>query len=541
MPKFEYRGVTTQGIQQSGQVEAPDERTAVAGLAAQGVTAFEMVATKDPIRIEDVWARRRRVPQAEIVVFTRQLATLVDSGVSVLNGLAILEEQVGNLRLREILQRVIDSVESGENFSDSLEKEPSAFSPLYIAMVRAGESSGSLHETLTELAVQLEREEKLRKQIKSATRYPMVVAVVATLVAVLLLTFVVPQFAGLFASLGGGLPGPTMFVLQLSQTLVPPDQMLIPLMPLFFLLALAASVAIGVGVYRLLEVRSLTAMLIALGLTVVSWAALFCVQYEPAWLLLNSTLLKIPGYASFAVFAYDNEMPSAVISAATGVAVIVRLVLLIGVAMLIRWSFNALKSTPDGRRAWDRFKLNAPMRVGPVVQKVVAARFTRTFSTLTAAGVPVLTAFEIVKGTANNVLVEEAAEAARQQVARGSTIAAPLAEANVFPPLVTHMINVGEKTGALDQMLLKTAQYYEEEVDLAMKSLTSIIEPIMVVIVGVVIGGLVVCLYLPLFKIFDLLSAASGAMVVPAGLPERMFAPGRRLARRLGDMLRRRG
>lgn len=513
MPKFEYRGVTAQGIQQTGQVEAPDQQTAVDGLRAQGVTTVEITPIKEPLRVEDIWARNRKVPSAEVVVFTRQLATLVDAGVSVLNALVILEEQVNNLRLREILQRVIDSVESGQSMSEAISQEPAAFSELYVAMVRAGESSGALHETLNELATQLERDAKVRKQAKAATRYPMVVGIVAGIVAVMLLTFVVPKFQSLFAGLGGDLPGPTKFLIQISEALVPPDDKLIPTMPLLFVLAAVVAVLAGIGCYRLLELAALPAVLIASGLLVISWVLLFMIQFEPSVLLLNGTLLKVPGFSNFVLFAYEFDFPSAFVEATPIIGVVVRITLLIGLALLIRAGFRAMKSTPEGRRAWDRFKLNAPMKVGPVVQKLVAARFTRTLSTLTRAGVPVLTAFEIVKGTANNVLVEEAAERARQEVSRGSTIAAPLAEANVFPPLVAHMINVGERTGALDQMLLKTAQYYEDEVDLAMKSLTSIIEPIMIVLVGVVIGGMVICLYLPLFKIFDLLSASTGMLV----------------------------
>lgn len=539
MPRFEYRGVTTQGTQQSGQVEAPDEQAAVQGLAAQGVTPFEITPIKEAVKVEDLLARRRRVPTGELTVFTRQLATLVDSGVSVLNALVILEEQILNVRLRETLQRVIDEVEGGLSLSEAMAREPAAFSQLYIAMVRAGESSGSLHQTLSELASQLEREEKLRKQIKSAMRYPIVVAGVAGLVAVMLLTFVVPQFEALFATLGGDLPGPTQVVLQISQALVPPDGKLLPVMPLLFVAATVVAILAGVGLYRLLELRPSTAAMTTGGLVGLLWAILYTLQFEPSWLLLNSILLKIPGFADYAILAYGFDFPSAFIEVPTMVAVVGRLALLVGFVLLARNGISMLKATPQGRRAWDRFKLNAPMKIGPVVQKVVAARFTRTLSTLTSSGVPILTAFEIVKGTANNVLVEEAAESARQQVARGSTIAEPLAEANVLPSLVTHMINVGEKTGALDQMLLKTAQYYEDEVEISMKNLTSIIEPIMIVLVGVIIGGLVVTLYLPLFRIFDLLSASSGALVVPALLPAHARAWSRARICRLRNHLRR--
>ena len=294
-------------------------------------------------------------------------------------------------------------IEAGLPLSDALERHPKIFNPLYVAMTRAGETGGVLEESLLRVADQLEKEESLRRQVKSAMAYPIVILVFAMAVMLGMVAFIVPVFAGVFDELGSGaeLPAMTKFVMGISNAVT--------------------------GYWYLLILGTIGA-----------------------------------------VFAF------------------------------MKW-----KKTPTGRGLWQRFLLRVPFKIGEIVQKVALARWSRTFSALMGAGVPLLQAIEITKQTAGNIVVEEAMDAVTVSVKAGGTIAAPLMDSPVFPAMVGHMIGVGEETGALTTMLTKIADFYEDQVAASVKALTSILEPVMIVFVGGIVGFIVISMYLPLFSVYD--------------------------------------
>lgn len=507
MALFAYKGAREDGSRATGRVEAAGQPEAIAQLQAAGITASKIVPVKEPIKIEDLLARKRKVPMDQLVLFTRQLATLVDSGVAILQGLNILDAQIENVRFKAIIREVVDAVESGQALADALRAHPDTFSRLYVAMIEAGESSGTLDESLRQLAKQLENENRMRKQVKAAMRYPTIVLGVAVMVLVLLLVFVVPRFRSLFSALGGDLPLPTKVVISLSEVFVPGDGKLFPLIPALGTLIFCASIGALLLSFRFLKVPPALAVLIAVATGAVLGGFLYLVQFEPAW-LPGSVLVSIPGGIQMITFFYDFDLPTAFINAPQGIGILARLFFAYLVFRVLKMLWRRFVKSPEGRRAWDGFRLRAPLKIGPMVQKVSMARFTRTLATLTSSGVPILTAFDIVRETAGNVLIEEASAAARERVAVGSSIHGALEASPAFPPLVTQMVAVGEETGALDEMLMKSAEYYEEEVDIAMKNIASLIEPIMVIFIGLVVGSIVVALYLPIFSIFSLLQAS---------------------------------
>jgi type IV pilus assembly protein PilC len=292
-------------------------------------------------------------------------------------------------------------VEAGLPLSDSLARHPKIFSPLYIAMVRSGETGGMLESALMRTADQLEKEDALRRQVRAAMIYPAVVVSFAIIVLIALVAFIVPVFAKVFKDFGGKLPGLTQFTVGLSDFVT------------------------------------------------------------GRWYLI--------------------------------------IVIVAGMV----WAFISWKKSKWGRAQWDRFRLRIPMRIGEVVQKIALARWSRTLSALTNAGVPILQAIEVTGQTAGNKVVEDAMDSVRDSVKRGGTIAAPLKEVSVFPSMVVHMVGVGEETGALDTMLNKIADFYEDEVNAAIKALTSILEPVMIIIIGAIVGFIVISMYLPLFKVYD--------------------------------------
>jgi type IV pilus assembly protein PilC len=298
---------------------------------------------------------------------------------------------------------VRSDVESGVVLSRALARHPKVFNRLFVAMVEAGESSGTLDTVLDRIAMQIEKETAIKRRVKSAMVYPVVVLCFASLVLVFMLLFIVPVFVKVFASLGGQLPTPTRIVMGASN---------------------------GLRAY---------------------WFIIF-----PA----------------------------------------------IGLAF---WAIRRFKNTEAGRQRWDRIKLKLPMKVGDVVQKIALARFSRTLSTLTSAGVDIITALEITGATAGNYVIEEALVHARERVHEGIPISGPLADDPVFPPMVSQMVKIGEETGELDKMLGKIADFYEDEVDASIASLTSIIEPILMIGVGVMVGTIVISMYLPMFKLLTLI------------------------------------
>jgi type IV pilus assembly protein PilC len=326
---------------------------------------------------------------------------MVTSGMAILRALYVLESQTKSKLLQETLLAVRRDVEAGLLLSDALERHPKVFSPLYVSMVRAGETGGVLEESLLRTADQLEKDAALRRQIRAAMIYPTLVISFAMIVLLALVAFLIPVFEGVFKQFPGKLPALTQVMVSFSHLLT------------------------------------------------------------HGWYLLIAFV----------------------------VGTIVGLI--------------SLKRSAWGRPRWDAFKLRIPMKIGDVVQKVSIARWSRTFSALVSAGVPIIQAIEITGKTAGNAVVERAMEDVISSVKSGGTIADPLRKAPVFPTMVSQMIGVGEETGALDAMLSKIADFYDEEVATAVKALTSILEPVMIILVGGIVGVIVVSMYLPLFSVYN--------------------------------------
>jgi type IV pilus assembly protein PilC len=326
---------------------------------------------------------------------------MVNSGMTILRALYVLEAQTENDKLVEAISLVRKDVEAGLPLSDALERHPKVFNQLFVAMTRAGETGGVLDSALMRVADQLEAADSLRRQVKAAMAYPMVVMVFAFSVLIALVVFLVPVFVGTFKQFGGDLPTITKFTVGLSNA--------------------------------------------------------------------------ITGYwYAFIIGGFGAS-----------------------------WGFKKWKATDGGRKMWDTFKLRIPMKIGDIVQKIALARWSRTLSALVSAGVPLMSALEITGQTAGNWCVEKAMADVIDSVRQGGTIAEPLKNAPVFPGMVSHMIGVGEETGAMDTMLSKIADFYEDQVGAAVKQLASILEPVMIVLVGGMVGFIVVSMYMPLFKVYD--------------------------------------
>jgi len=399
---FTYTAKKERGALFSGEAMGDSKAAVVADLRRKGLTVVSLEQKRGMPDLKTLLENGKRISVRDKAVFARQFATMINSGLAVLRGLYVLEEQTENTRLKKIIKAVRDDVEAGSPVSDAMAKHPAAFDRLYVAMVRAGEASGALDQTLIRLATQLEKQDSLRRSIKSAMTYPILIACFAIMVMIGMLLFIIPIFANMYKDLGGQLPGLTRMMMGVSN------------------------------------------------------------------------MLK--GYW-FIIFP---------------------------VIFLMMWALVRLKNTEQGRRAWDRFKLSLPMKLGPIIQKIAVARFSRTFATLIGSGVPILQAIDITGKTSGNTVIEEAMLDVKESVRCGEPIAKPLMRMSVFPPMVTHMISIGEETGALDSMLNKIADFYEDEVDAAVKSLTSIIEPIMMMFVGGLVGLIVISMYLPMFNIMNL-------------------------------------
>jgi type IV pilus assembly protein PilC len=399
---FTYRARTRQGEILEDQVEGTDQMAVASSLRQQGLLVIDV--KEESLAQKDILEPFKRVKPSDIVVFTRQFATMINAGLPIVRALYVLSEQTENQKLKEVVVRVRKDVEAGLALSEALAKHPKVFSRLYVEMVRAGEIGGILDGVLLRIASQLEDDQELRRKVKSAMTYPTIVLILAILAASFMLIFIVPIFARMFEDLGGTLPLPTRIAMGLSN-------------------------------------------------------------------LLTSI---------FGVFVY---------AAMIG-----------GVFLFLRW-----KNTEQGRRIWGRVVLRIPFKIGDVVQKVSLARFARTLGTLSAAGVPILQAIEITATSSGNWVVENALLKGRDAIREGIPIHKPLEDESVFPPMVTRMIAVGEETGDLDGMLTKIAEFYESEVDATVKALTSIIEPLMIVVVGGIVGGIIIAMYLPMFRIFELI------------------------------------
>jgi type IV pilus assembly protein PilC len=399
MATYVFKAMDLTGAKASGEVEATSKQAVSDQLKQRGLIVLDIAdkhASKE-IKLDFL----QRIKATDLTIMTRQLSTMVSSGMTILRALYVLESQTECKPLAETIVKVRKDVEAGLPLSDAMERHPKVFSALFVAMTRAGETGGVLEESLDRVADQLEKDDSLRRQIKSAMVYPIVVMSFAFIVLIALVTFLVPVFVGTFKTFGGDLPTITKFTVFLSNT--------------------------------------------------------------------------IKGYW----FVW------------------------IGAAFGCTTLFRKWKSSYRGRGQWDAFRLRVPMQIGDIVQKVALARWSRTLSALVSAGVPLLAALDITAKTAGNRVVEKAMADVIENVKRGGTIADPLKESPVFPGMVTQMVSVGEETGALDGMLSKIADFYEDQVAAAVKSLTSILEPVMLVAVGGIVGFIVISMYLPLFKVYD--------------------------------------
>jgi type IV pilus assembly protein PilC len=399
MATYVFRAIDLAGAPAKGEVEADDKQSVADQLKARGLIVVEIAQKGGSAEIQLPWSNR--VKPSDLTVMTRQLATMISSGMTLLRALYVLEAQTEAKALREVLVDVRKDVEAGILLSEALARHPKVFNPLFVAMVRAGETGGMLEESLRRVADQLEKDDSLRRQVKAAMTYPTVIISFAMLVLLALVAFLVPIFAKIFKDFGGKLPAITQFTVALSD--------------------------IVTGYWYVLIVTTVVAVV----------------------------------------------------------------------------AFQKWRKSSWGRPQWDALRLKVPFKIGDVVQKVALARWSRTLSSLTSAGVPILKAIEITGQTSGNATVEKAMGDVIESVRTGGTIAAPLKEAPVFPAMVAHMVGVGEETGALDTMLTKVADFYEDEVAAAVKALTSILEPVMIVFVGGIVGFIVVSMYMPMFKVYD--------------------------------------
>ena len=402
MAAYTYSAINSSGIELTGNIHAPDrdaarEQLRVRGLLAQNL--IELPASGE----QSVRTTFKKIKPKSLQIFSRQFATMIDAGLSVVSALVILEEQTEDKYLAVIIRELRADVEGGLLLSQAMGRHPKIFSRLYIAMVEAGEAAGILDAVLDRVAFQIEKETAIKRRVKGAMIYPTMVLIFATLVLIGMLMFLVPIFVKIFQDLGGELPTLTQWVVNVSDFLRGNYYFVFP-----------------------------------------SLAALF-------------------------------------------------------------FGLRKAKRTEKGRQVWDQLKLKVPMKIGAVVLKVTMARFSRTLSTLIAAGVDIIKALEITGQTAGNWVVEEALADVRNKVQEGIPIAQPLAENPIFPPMVSHMIKIGEETGELEKMLSKVADFYEDEVDSSISSLTSIIEPLMMIGVGLMVGVIIIAMYLPMFRMLSLI------------------------------------
>ena len=401
MASYGYTAINATGAELTGEVTAPDLSAAREALRLRGLLATELSAQDAGGKSEALAVKK--VKAKSLQVFSRQFATMIEAGLNVVTALVILEEQTEDRKLAIVIAELRTDVEGGLLLSEAMARHPRVFSRLYIAMVEAGEAAGILDVVLDRVAYQIEKETKIKRRVKGAMMYPLMVMAFATLVLIGMLLFLVPIFVGIFAQLGGDLPMLTQIVVTASDFLRARWYIVFPV--------------VGIGIYLLMRA----------------------------------------------------------------------------------------KKTEKGRRIWDNIRVRAPMGIGKVIIKIGMARFSRTLSTLVAAGVDIIRSLEITANTAGNSLIEDATVVVKERVTQGVPIAVPLAEAAIFPPMVSHMVRVGEETGELEKMLEKIADFYEDEVDAAIASLTSIIEPLMMIAVGCVVGVIIISMYLPMFKLLTLI------------------------------------
>lgn len=397
---FAYKVKDPAGKLLEGEVEAQDEKAASAKLRAQRFTVLSIEKTKAKKK------KKGKVSSKEIVIFSRQLSTLVSSGVPIVQGLSILESQAETPAFASVIANIRTDIEGGLSISEAMKKHPKVFSELYVSMIKAGETGGILDTILERLSSYLESSEALKAKVKSAMMYPAVVGGVAAAITVFLIVFVIPIFKGIFASFGAELPFLTRIVIG------------------------ASDFVRGNIIYILI--------------------------------VMGGTFYGAKKYLQ----------------------------------------------SEQGRRKFDEVSLNLPV-FGILLKKVAIAKFSRTLGTLIKSGVPILQGLETVAKTAGNKIIEEAIMKSRDSIKEGGRLAEPLKKSNLFPQMVVQMIGVGEETGSLDTMLIKIADFYDQEVDTAVKGLTSMIEPLIMVFMGLVIGFIVIAMFMPMFELGDLASKAN--------------------------------
>lgn len=399
MPTFAWTGRSRDGKSTKGTMDAANEAAVMASLRRQGIQANKVKESGKGLNAElNISFLKPKITTKDIVVFTRQFATMIDAGLPLVQCLDILSSQQENKTFKEVLLKVKEDVESGSTFADALKKHPKAFNELYVNLVAAGEVGGILDTILNRLAAYIEKALKLKKQVKSAMTYPTTIVGIALVVIAVILVFVIPAFEKMFSDFGGALPAPTQIVINLSN-------------------------------------------------------------------FVQDYILVIIGAIVFLIFAVKK-----------------------------------IYATEKGRDKIDNWALKLPV-FGILIRKVAVAKFSRTMATMISSGVPILDGLDIVRKTAGNRTVEKAISNVRQSISEGKTIAEPLKESGVFPPMVCQMIEVGEQAGALDTMLSKIADFYDDEVDDAVNNLTAMMEPLLMLFLGTTVGGLVIAMYLPIFKL----------------------------------------
>lgn len=398
---FAYKVRDRSGKVISGAIEAESAQAVASKLRSMGYIVLEISEKKEAFSFS--LSFRKKVKLKDLTVFSRQFATMINSGVSITRALAILAEQTDNPTLAEVIRQLRKDVEAGLSLSEALAKHDKIFPPIFVNMTRAGEAGGVLDEVLLRLAEHFEKDAAIRGRVKSALTYPVAVLVFSLLIATAMIVFVVPTFMNMFESLGGNLPAATQMLVNLSNFV------------------------------------------------------------RGRWYIIIGTIVGI-------IYLY-----------------------------------KFLNKTEKGKFFFDSIKLKLPI-FGMLIKKMSLSKFSRTFSTLVASGVPILQAMDIVADTAGNEVVAKAIREARSSIKEGESISKPLSKSPVFPPMVVQMISIGEETGALDTMLKKIADFYDEEVSAMVESLTSLLEPILMIFLGILIGGIVIALYLPMFSIISVMN-----------------------------------
>lgn len=400
MPSYTYLArESASGREIRSAVEASSEAAAIAALLNRNLL---VVSIQEKVGRKGKTAGGK-VGLQDLVVFTRQLATMIDAGLAMVQSLQALAEQTSNKVMRDVIKDITVRVEGGDSFSEALQKHPKAFSKLYYCMVAAGEKGGLLAEILSRLATYLENTARLRKKVKSAMMYPIAVTIVAIGITIFLLVKVVPVFGEIFASFGGKLPLPTQYLIAVSDFVK----------RFFFLMLIGSGAAV--------------------------WGWLYFIK------------------------------------------------------------------TPPGRAFWDAKRIKLPI-FGSIAHKICLARFTRTLSSLIRSGVPILEVLQIVQNTVGNVVMEKAVRTAASDIERGESISSALGKHPVFPTMIIRMVTAGEQTGKIDTMLERISDFLDEEIETTLSGLTSLIEPILIVFLGVTVGGIAICMFLPIFKLSDLVS-----------------------------------